>query len=401
VLTPQGLPGLRALAAHAREALAEGQLVIVHAPARGPARTWADRLVEVLAARDPVTGARGALDLGTLAVDSLAPLGELGERMGLGDRVSAEQLIEGDPGCRCVVFRVDFAGADAPAWRSALAALGRACWHAAPAVCIRPLLALLYGAPTHPPIAEDVGVRIVAAWNVISWEEMRLLAAQWLGASNNPLARAWQISTYVGAAEGDVELLERLCHEQPRAIAALEARVLGAAGDRGWSGIRHPRASGVQRWDVPRELVSDWLEGRITALSVDRGVQVSWSALGTGCSAQLRRAIWREQSAGLLPLVMELTADAHDAVCRLHGTRWMDPAGLGRYRDGFGQAPEPGEILDACRASNVRMPRVLFRLLELLRKTRNQLAHLEPVEFARIAEIWGVYDQMYGKVLAR
>lgn len=96
MLTPAGLPGTRALAAHIREVLAEGQFAVLHAPCRGPARTWTERLIEALSRRDPETRSSAAHDLGFLPADSERPLDEIGERLGLGTALSAERLIEGE-----------------------------------------------------------------------------------------------------------------------------------------------------------------------------------------------------------------------------------------------------------------------------------------------------------------
>lgn len=43
---------------------------------------------------------------------------------------------------------------------------------------------------------------------------------KWLdGETSNPLMRAWQVSSYTGAANGDPFLLQEICSQAPRSLS--------------------------------------------------------------------------------------------------------------------------------------------------------------------------------------
>ena len=113
----------------------------------------------------------------------------------------------------------------------------------------------------------------------------------------------------------------------------------------------------------------------------------------------LRYAIWREQVSGLLPIIMEIGLLTNEAVTNEIGTTWTN---RGVRTDGAWQTElylEPREVMDRIKINaGRRVSAMLWASLGLLRDTRNDLAHMRAVDYARVTELWTRYDRVRRKV---
>ena len=110
-------------------------------------------------------------------------------------------------------------------------------------------------------------------------------------------------------------------------------------------------------------------------------------------TATLRRSIWKEQSTGLLPLIIEITYRTNRA---------LDNAVEGDWRSRFARSyacsidesyfREPADIIDFARGpSGFWVPDTILKLLYELRSVRNNLAHLVPIELTSLNRIWDMH----------
>lgn len=68
--------------------------------------------------------------------------------------------------------------------------------------------------------------------------------------------------------------------------------------------IRFTNAS-AEPWTVPRPLIPQWEAGLVTGWSYERGLSFVWERLAFDAE-DVRKAIWREQVAGLMPTIIEI-----------------------------------------------------------------------------------------------
>jgi len=221
-------------------------------------------------------------------------------------------------------------------------------------------------------------------WNPLSWEELRAYTKQQLTHESNEARRAWMISTYCGASNFDIGVLEHLIFHQPGSIeqtisSALEKLPKSIPGAQNQS-KRLPTTFGHE-WQPPLNLHERWGNGELIGSQIDRGLIQPWSAVSSDKREDLlHHYIWREQVTGLFALLIEIGREANDFVFSQFGSDWIDSSKL---------AIEPGEILSSFPEYKLGpIPPTLNKLLKGLRGARNRLAHLCPIEQSDLDSIW-------------
>jgi hypothetical protein len=285
------------------------------------------------------------------------------------------------------------------AWEHCFKDVARALADTEPGENSRTFIIFISGAPTPRSLSSHASVSRYALWNAIEWEDLRLMA-RWLLApgDTNPLFRAWQIATYSAAANGDPTLLGQICDAVPKAISetlSLINSVHPPENDSkcGQKSVRFVRED--RRWRVPTNNEEKWMNGCITGMSVERGSVRPWLVLNTTeRESYLRGLIWREQVAGLFSSLVEMSQHTADWVTKDKSDKWKRLAPIRDVGEWHDSLIEPKDLLDIFsnnRSELGRLPTNLFELLCLLRRLRNSLAHLEPVDSIAINKLWGLY----------
>ena len=255
------------------------------------------------------------------------------------------------------------------------------------------MLVLIIGSDEYPPIENDVGSRVFALWNMLRWEEVRLLALDVLPHEENSLVRAWRTATYAGAANGDPELLLRLCRECPDRLDQVVECALPDAD--GFGEFELDMGSiPDQRWNVPLGCVGPWSLGEIIGHTIDRGtLRTITSMAREAADRYVRTAIWREQLSGLFPVVAEFGFGVTSTITSVMGRDWLRDIPADRKISNDDVRLEPKEVMDIFATGRYRrLPTSIWNFLNLLRSTRNDLAHMSPVELQRMKQIWQGHD---------
>ena len=213
------------------------------------------------------------------------------------------------------------------------------------------------------------------------------------------LARAWQISSYSGAANADPDILAQLTRNVPQSLREIREqlnpcrkKIFSSPGD---APTATTRFYTEQRWNVPAGLVDAWLGGWLLGNTLDRGVIIPWNRVSEDqFDRVLNQSVWREQVAGLFPLLMEITSYIAEEVTRRKGNTWK------RFLEDTDEnhaVTEPGEILSVFYEHRKRLgslPEKIYKILQQLRLVRNKLAHLEAVDLREVNQIWMLFQQV-------
>ena len=392
MLSPPELPGIRGLASEVLAGLREGSLVSVSAPGGSAGRQWIAWLIEAIRGQARERGDPRPIDVQELSGSLTDPLAELSAAGCVGRLRNLNDLLEfyQDDGALVLVVECEFA-LSRP-WKDFLDEIRRACCGAG-SRRLRPVLAIVVGSREFPPITHDVGVRVYALWNTVRWEELRLFADSMLPRSENALTRAWRVATYSGAANGDPEALVRLCRESPDRLVQVVALALECSeGQPDLGGSTGILPEG--RWSVPPSVIAPWAAGGLRGYTLERGpMRAAGAMAGDAGSRYLRAAIWREQLTGLFAVVVELGFHAANAITSALGPEWQKEIPAERKVSDGEFRMDPKEVLEIVSDGRFgRVPKSITSFLDLLRRTRNDLAHMSPVELQRIRHIWQGYD---------
>lgn len=269
MLAPSDLPGIRRLASEVLAELREGSLVVLGAPSSATGKCWLDWLLEALHNHARECGEPPPIELSPFMGSVSDPLSEIAATGRVGQVRSQDDLLEYFPEESALVLVIKCDPGLGPEWKHFFESVRRA-FRAAGARRLRPVLAVIVGSGEYPPIAIDVGSRVYAFWNLFQWEDLRILAADLLPRNENALTRAWRVATYAGAANGDPQMLLRLCRESPDRLAQVVELAIHDAdtrGEREWDTGPAPD----QRWHVPPGRLGPWSVGALLGYTVDRG----------------------------------------------------------------------------------------------------------------------------------
>ena len=393
MLSPAELPGFRGLASEVLGALSEGSLVSVSVP-RGPvARRWHTWLMEAIRRQTRERGEPVAIEIPALPGSLADPLADLAKLDSLGRIRTLDDLLEYHPDEGTLVLVIECEDTLSRQWKVLLDMIRRAYLGAGSQRRLRPVLAVIVSSHEYPPIAHNAGIRMFALWNPVRWEELRLLADAVLPRGENALTRAWRVATYVGAANGDPEILVRLCRTSPGPLDQVVTLAHDGADTRAEVG-QWVRTTLDQRWEVPPAAVEPWAAGEVFGETIERGPVRAISGMAARTANRyLLAAIWREQLTGLLPVVVELGFNATAAITAAIGTDWHRVVPPERIVSDGDLRLEAREVMDIFSTGRFgRVPPSIWSLLDLLRRTRNDLAHMSPVELPRMKQIWQGHD---------
>lgn len=394
MLRPPGLPGVRQFAADLWEGIDLGELSVVGSPYSGPCAKWLEISLEAL---NDICRERGdAVPVRVAPLDGLksCPLRSLGEPLQLGPNPSVDALLESFGREPAVVVSIHCSKGLSNAWSALLADLRRRVKQAQEDRQ-RPYIFVLVGHTGFPPFEAGVGVRVRSMFNMVRWEEMRLLAGATLSDSENPLVRAWRVCVYSAVSGADPDLLEQLCLEAPNSLKEAMAVTLDYRTD---DEVDAPAVFEPflveHRWQVPASLRAGWAAGHVHGATLERGIGINVTSVDERSACDhLRAAIWREQVSGLLPTLMEMGFDIATVVLSRPSDGASDQVAIQSRGPGGRVLLEPAVLMDLIRShAGHRVARPIWEFLSLLRRTRNDLAHMSPVEYARVRDLWHGYD---------
>ena len=315
------------------------------------------------------------------------PFSAISAANGVGQVRNLEDLLEYFPDEGVLVLVVECEPSLGAEWKRLFDSVRRA-FRGAGSRRLRPVLALIVGSDEYPPIANDVGSRVFALWNMLRWEELRLLAVDVLPEDENALVRAWRTATYAGAANGDPEMLLRLCRECPDKLYQVIDFALSDANSRDELTFNLGPIPD-QRWHVPPGCLGPWSVGELIGHTVDRGTLRAVAGMARGnADRYVRAAIWREQLSGLFPVVVELGFSVASMITSAVGRAWLREVPAERMISDGDIRLEPKEVMDIFTTGRYRrLPTSIWSFLNLLRTTRNDLAHMSPIELQRMRQI--------------
>ena len=394
MLVPSGLPGVRGLASEVLAELREGSLVAVSVPSGATGRRWLGWFLEALRDQTRECGEPLPIELPPLPGSNPDPLSEIAATGGVGHVQSLDDLLEYFPEEGALILVVECEPSLGPEWKHFFESVRRA-FRSAGSRRFRPLLALIVGSREYPPITNDVGSRVFALWNMLRWEELRLLAVNVLPPSENALTRAWRVATYAGAANGDPEILLRLCRESPNRlddVLELALHDADAGGECEWDAGAIPD----QRWHVPPGCIGPWSVGELLGHTVDRGALRAVGGMERETADRyVRSAIWREQLTGLFPVVVELGFSLTTTITSVLGRDWLQDVPTEKRVSDDDVRLEPKEVMELLGPRQLaRLPPTIRSLLDRLRRTRNDLAHMSPIELRQMQRIWQEHDRV-------
>jgi hypothetical protein len=260
---------------------------------------------------------------------------------------------------------------------------------------LRHLIVMLVGSEV-PIEFNTPNVQVFQVWNPIRWEECRLFVREYLGVDANVARYAWMVSTYTGASNYNPTQLEVLCAKRPVSIDEICQISTGNHASIIFNDRRISSISLDRQWLVPKSARESWLSGRISGAMFERGVIEELDSLTPDARQRvIRKRIWQEQLAGLMPLVIEVSQFINQLIDNSIGDDW---------RHGFAQDircnfedtyfAEPGSLYGYLKSSrSVFIPQTQFELLRNLRFIRNKLAHIRAINLKECISLWDLYQR--------
>ena len=392
MLVPSGLPGIRGLVSEVLTELREGSLVAVSVPSGTTGERWLDWFRTALRERTRECGEPTPIELPPFPGSLTDPFSAIAAANGVGEIRNFEDLLAYFPDEGFLVLVVECEPSLHAEWKRFFESIRRA-FRSAGSRRLRPVLALIVGCDEYPPITNDVGSRVFALWNLLRWEELRILAADVLPQDENALVRGWRTATYAGACNGDPEMILRLCRERPDRLREVVDLALSDATRSG----RVVSSIGTvpdRRWHVPPGYLEPWSVGDVIGHTVDRGTLRAVAGMAReNADRYVRAAIWREQLSGLFPVVVELGFNVASMITSVVGRDWLREVPTERRISDDDVRIEPKEVIDIFATGRYRkLPTSISSVLKLLRTTRNDLAHMTPIELQRMRHIWQSHD---------
>lgn len=379
-------PSIVGVAEHTVTDLRGGKVVFFHLPPIARGQDWEAELVAAISRR------RGE-GVNTVFLDQADARPEQSFQRELNDSAtSLEEALEGSLiSRRAAVLSVAFDKEPSQPWIKLFGRVERLYEKCSEQGSLRPLIVFCHGQRI-PVTKNSPAVKHRYLWNALRWEDMRGLAIAWLESeSTNPLIRAWQISSYTGAANGDPFLLKEICAEAPRQLAGLRSGFFGSLQKDGQClphDMELPRTE--NRWNVPEAYWQRWERGELVGMTLDRGPQIPWESIAPSAARKYEeRLIWQEQVTSLLPTLLEFTRHVGQWISANVTNEWE------RLVEEDGNqytAIEPGKILWIFGKHRLpRMPDGLYRLLHALKEARNHLAHMKPLDAGDVLTVWNEF----------
>ena len=379
----------------------EGEFVILGCPESTTGQRWAEVALDALDNASRVRDDPSPVRLSSISGNVDDPLPVIVRALGYDEGSTVADILAGDAGT--VVIRVVCTDGFSGGWRRLFVQFGSAYRLAQGGVRTRPVLAIVTGCTDFPPVESSVGTRVRALWNTVRWEEMRLLVESTLPMRENALVRTWRVAVYTGASNNDPAIAAMLCEQGPNSLrdtidVTLSETVNVAKG--GQVPIDVPFVAD-ERWEVPSRVTRLWAEGQISGVTLERGTSVSLDRLTTkNATDYLYSVIWREQVAGLLPVVIDMGFSVNGALANAVGYSWLDSGPMDALSVDGRINLEPAEVMRRIKETpRLHVPSTIWRALGRLRAVRNDLSHMRLVDLSDVRAIWESYDQVRRRFL--
>ena len=323
LLTPSGLPGIRRLIHEVHTELVDGSLVCICIPGGANRKIWLDWMSDALQDRIRESGQQLPTQTLSLSGSLSDPLSAIRIDWQFGNIRGLEGLLQYHPEEGPLIIIIECNKILSKEWKSFLKVLGKS-YRSSSSQRLRQILVLIVGANEYPPIKKDIGSKIYAIWNILRWEDLRLLAIDKLPQNENALTRSWRVSTYTGAANGDPILLSRCCYECPDHLNQLVDLALADVSNIKEISMNLGSVS-EQRWNVPPECIAPWSSGDLLGLTADRDALRTLTSMSHNDAGRyIRAAIWREQLSGLFPAIVELSFNITPLISNIIGSDWLN-----------------------------------------------------------------------------
>lgn len=396
MLNVEDLPSLKKIANVIITEGSSGQLIIFCIPTENIWMKWKDLLITALNNQSNEKNKNQIWHMHTADEDSDTPKKDLADFLSLGEYASLDEILDSSGNDSPIAIELLCAGSLKKPWQDFINKTARFfrvsdSYNKNRVVCI-----FAIAPPSYPPIKVNAGMRCYGFWNPLRWEESRLIVADNFSEKENAMARAWRISTYTGAANSDPYLIKLLSINSPRSLSDLKKEIFSnrKANERTDNNANiETRFYDEKSWDVPSGLTKKWLSGDIIGNTLDRGSIIPWQNISDDNFDNIfSRTIWREQVAGLYPLLMEITYFTSEIITKTKGKKWKNYLTSG---ENIGSETEPGVILAIFKENNLgELPDKVFKLLRQLRIVRNKLAHLKPVDLKDVNQVWTLFDKI-------
>jgi hypothetical protein len=397
MLNIEDLPSLKNIAKMILSEGSAGQLIIFCIPTENIWIEWKELLITALNNRLNEKNQKQIWGLHTADRNSNTPKEDLANFLSLGNYAGLDEILASSGTDSPIAIELLCKGNLKKPWQDFINKVARFfrisdSFNTNRVICIFAISPSLY-----PPIQVDAGMRCYGFWNPLRWEELRLIVADSFSENENVMSRAWRISTFTGAANSDPNLVNLLSRKSPRSLSDVKKEILSSRKDNDHidnNASIENKFYEEKNWDVPSGLTKKWLSGDIIGSTLDRGSVIPWQNISYDNFDNIfSRIVWREQVAGLYPLLMEITYFTSEIITKIKGEKWKIYL---NSDDNIGSETEPGVILSIFEEHNLgRLPDKIFKLLHKLRIVRNKLAHLKPVDLKDVNQIWNLFDKFY------
>jgi hypothetical protein len=395
MLNVSSLPSLKNIAETILSEGDAGQIIVFCIPSKAVWVKWKDYLITALNSRLTERGVNQIWDSHIANPESINPMEDIAEYIGI-DQYAGQEEILAYGNESPIIIELFCEGSLSNTWQDFITKLARFLRISDSQNSNRVVCLFMISPPSYPPIKIDTCIRCYGFWNPLRWEELRLLVVNTFTDKENVMSKAWRTSTYTGACNSDPDIITELSRTGPRSLHEVKKAVLSYRTDTKSNdnkAIIENRFHEELDWDIPSGLTNKWLSGNILGTTLDRGNIIPWQNISDDNFEKVfSKAVWREQVAGLYPLLMEITFFTSEKISQINGDRWK------QYLDNdndLSSETEPGVILSIFRENNLgRIPNKIFNLLKQVKSVRNKLAHLEPVDYQEVNRIWSLFDQI-------
>lgn len=401
MLTIDLLPSLREIAETIISGDDSGQLILFCFPSKNVWLKWKDFLVTALSSCLSEAGRPVIDEIIQADILSDEPQKDLADKLSVDDYIELDEILASYGGASPIVLELLCEGSLPVSWQKFIYNVARFFREQNSVDSKRSICLFLIAPPKLPPVKVEPGVRCFSFWNPLKWEEIRILVEDNLEGQEDVMAKSWFVSTYTGASNSDPELISALLAKLPRSLEDVKNTVLKAQQESSQHETMPPnipRFFEEKRWDVPAGMADQWLKDQIHGNTLDRGSLVPWGKCPNNfLDSSFMRVVWREQVAGLYPLLMEVSFLTAEMISNKNGNEWKKYAAS--KNNGMCLETEPGEILRVFRENKdlKGLPLKSYELLQNLRIARNKLAHLEPVDFKDVRQIWALFERALKK----
>ena len=395
MLNVSSLPSLKNIAETILSEGDAGQIILFCIPSKDVWIKWKDYLITALNNKLTERGRSQIWENHIADIESSNPMEDIADYIGIDPNAGPEEILAyGNESP--IIIELYCEGSLPNTWQDFIKKLARFLRISDSQNSNRVVCLFMIAPPSYPPIKINTCIRCYGFWNPLRWEELRLLVVNNFTNKENVMSKAWRTSTYTGASNSDPDIITELSRKGPRSLHEVKEEVLSYRTD---TKSHNNKVSIENRfheelnWDIPTGLTNKWLSGNILGTTLDRGNIIPWQNISDENFEEIfSKAVWREQVAGIYPLLMEITYFASEKISQIRGRRWKTYL---HTDDDLASETEPGVILSIFRENNLgRIPGKIFNLLKHVKSVRNKLAHLQPVDYQEVNRIWSLFDQI-------